>query len=134
MAQPIEVVGVLVPAADREHTRLQQIDQRVVDAGRIAPVADSAGQPTGNPEAALGRPQQQQTAVRGLVAAVEIDCEFLTRDGWQIEREQPIVGHGGCGSGWAREADRLDNELLRDPNALRHARRPIFNALMHGSG
>jgi hypothetical protein len=32
--------------------------------------------------------QQQQTGVRGLVAAVKIHCEFLTPDRWQIEGKQ----------------------------------------------
>jgi len=31
-------------------------------------------------------------------------------------------------------ANRFDNELLRQANALRHARQPDFGALMHRSG
>ena len=43
--------------------------------------------------------QQQQTGIGRLGAAVEIYCEFLALDGWQVEGEQRIVGHGGCGVG-----------------------------------
>jgi len=31
------------------------------------------------------------------VPAVKIYCEFLAVDGWQVEGERRIVGHGGCG-------------------------------------
>ena len=69
-----------------------------------------------------GLPQQQKAGVRGLVAAVKIDCEFLAADGWQIEGKRRIVGHGGCGAVLKREAHRLDNELLRESRDLRHSR------------
>ena len=66
--------------------------------------------------------QQQQTAIRGLVAAVKINCEFLAPDRWQVEGKQCSVGHGGCGAPLIREAIRLDTDLLRESLALRHSR------------
>jgi len=40
---------------------------------------------------------QAVAAVRGQATAVEIGCDFLTRDGWKRERRDRIVGHGGRG-------------------------------------
>jgi hypothetical protein len=58
-----------------------------------------------------------------LIAAFEIDGEFFAADGGQIEREQRIVGHGGCGTGLIREATRWNNDLLRESPAFRQSRR-----------
>ena len=32
------------------------------------------------------------------MSTVEINCELLAPDGWQIEIGEHIVGHGGCGA------------------------------------
>jgi hypothetical protein len=52
-----------------------------------------------HPELALRRSQQQQTAIRQLIAASKINCEFLAPDRWKVEGKQRIVAHGGCGGG-----------------------------------
>lgn len=52
------------------------------------------GKSLADAEALLGLTEQQGAAVGRLVAAVEIDCELLAGDGWQVEWEQAIVGHG----------------------------------------
>jgi len=62
------------------------------------------GDPASPPQAsgtelALRLPQQQQTAIGGLVAALEIHCEFLAADCWQVEGKRRIVVHRGCGAG-----------------------------------
>jgi hypothetical protein len=64
-----------------------------------------------------------------LIAALEIDGEFLAADGGQIEREQRIVGHGGCGTGLMGEATRLNNDLLRESAASRQSHRKIFSVV-----
>jgi hypothetical protein len=62
--------------------------------------AASAGLIPANPKLALGLTQQQQTAVRGLAAALEINCELLAMNGWQVEPEGLIVVHGGVALAW----------------------------------
>ena len=81
------------------------------------------GEPPAHPELALRLPQQQQAAIRGLVAALKIYCEFLAADGWQVEGKRNIVGHGGCGAPLIHGAICLDNDLLCESAALRHSRR-----------
>src|SRR6202011_2179514 len=49
-------------------------------------------------------PQQQQTGIGRLVAAVKIYCEFLAADTWKVEGKRRIVGHGGCGARLIRDA------------------------------
>ena len=95
----------------------------VPDAVGIAAIRHRFGKPPAHTELALRLPQQQQAAVRRLVAAVKINCEFLAADGWQVEGKRHIVGHSGCGAPLKRDAICLDNDLLRESAALRHSRR-----------
>jgi hypothetical protein len=60
------------------------------------------------------RSGQQQAAIGRLVAAVKINCEFLTADRWKVERKQRIVVHGGCGGALMHIAIRRNNDLLRE--------------------
>jgi hypothetical protein len=70
----------------------------------IAAVRHRPREPPAHTDITLRLPQQQCTAVGRLIAAFEIDAEFLAADGGQIERKQRIVGHGGCGTGlYARQ-------------------------------
>jgi hypothetical protein len=73
---------VYVPA-----DRLSGPDKRTIDVNcsdcEVVVVGDSANggrEPAAYAELALGLPQQQQTRVGGLVAAVKIHCEFLAAD------------------------------------------------------
>jgi hypothetical protein len=111
------------PCRDARHHHLEHI---VTDAARIAPIRHRIGEPPAHPELALRLPQQQQAAIRGLVAAVKINCEFLAMDRWQVEGKQRIVGHGGCGAPSIRDATCLDNTLLRESRAPRHGRHQIL--------
>ncbi|MEY9134417.1 hypothetical protein ACVIWV_009405 [Bradyrhizobium diazoefficiens] len=61
----IEVVGVLVAAADREHARAEHIDQAVHDPRRIAPIREHPGQIVGQAETPLGHRQKHHAPVRG---------------------------------------------------------------------
>jgi hypothetical protein len=56
--------------------------------------------------------QQQQTAIRRLIAASKINCEFLAPDRWKVEGKQRIVAHGGCGGGLMDIAIRWNIDLL----------------------
>ena len=77
MPQPVEVDGILVAAGNRRDARHHHLEHLVPDAARIAAIRHRIGKPPAHPELALRLPQQQQTAIRRLIAAVKIDCEFL---------------------------------------------------------
>jgi hypothetical protein len=99
----------------------------------IAAVRHRPREPPAHTDITLRLPQQQCTAIGRLIAAFEIDGEFLAADGGQIERKQRIVGHGGCGTGLIREATRWNNDLLRESAAFRQSRRKIFS-VVHNPG
>ena len=120
--QPIEVDGILVSARDRRHALHHHLEHGVPDAIRIAAIRHRIGEPTAHTELALRLPEQQQAAVRRLVAALKIHCEFLAADTWKVKGKRRIVGHGGCGARLIRDATRLDTDLLRESLALRHSR------------
>jgi hypothetical protein len=44
-SEPVEIVAILVAAADREYTRLDQLDQLMLDPGWIARVGKAVGEP-----------------------------------------------------------------------------------------
>ena len=111
MPQPVEVDGILVAARDRRDARHHHLENLVPDAARIAAIRHRIGKPPAHPELALRLPQQQQTAVRGLVAAVKINCEFLAPDRWQVEGKRCSVGHGGCGARLMHDAIRLEHRF-----------------------
>ena len=113
VAQPVEVVGIFMPAGDRGGARHHQLEHRVADAAGVAPIGHRRGQPPADTKLALGFAQQQQAGVGGLVAAGKIHCEFLAVDGWQVEGKQCIVGHGGCGGGLIREATCPNHNLSK---------------------
>jgi hypothetical protein len=92
----------------------------VAHARRIAAIPQGISKARTNPNLLLSTAQQQQPRIARLAAAVEIDCEFLARDGWQSEGQRRSVGHG-CGARWLNAARRLDIDLLRDLSPLRHS-------------
>ena len=94
-AQGVAVVGILIPAGDREHAETQHRRQRVDHRRRVAPVPDVARQRLGQAEPALSLAQQDQAAVRRDQAAHEIGGHLFASNGWKIEREQDIFCHGG---------------------------------------
>ena len=61
-------------------------------------VPDAARQRLGQAKPAFGPAQQDQPAVRRDQPAAEIGGHLLAFDGWKIEREQGILGHGGRGA------------------------------------
>ena len=111
MPQPVEVDGILVAARDRRDARRHHLENRVPDAARIAAIRHRIGKPPAHPELALRLPQQQKTAVRRLIAAVKIDCEFLAPDRWQVEGKRCSVGHGGCGARLMHDAIRREQRF-----------------------
>ena len=90
--RPVDADGVLVAA--RHH----HLEHRVPDALRIAPIRHRCRKPPAHPELAHRRSQQQQTAIRRLIAASN-NCEFLAPNRWKVEGKQRIVAHGACDGG-----------------------------------
>ena len=133
-AQAVAIVGVFVAAGDGEHAEAQHLGHRVVDAIRIAPVAQAPGQMLGQAETALGLAQQQQAAVGRQQSAVETRRHLLAADGWKIEGKKGIVGHGGRGGFVARVEMCLNNNFLHEFNGLRHVRYPIPRAVVNNPG
>src|SRR5215471_21401883 len=67
-------------------------------------------------------PKQKEPAIGGLISSVEINCEFLTTDGWQIEGEQSSFGHDGCGGREYAKHLVLTTDLLRESRSSCHSR------------
>ena len=97
--QPVEVDRILVSARDRGHALHHHLEHRMQDAVRIAAIRHRRRKPTAHTKLALRLAQQQQPGIGRLGATVKIYCEFLALDGWQVEGERRIVGHGGRGVG-----------------------------------
>jgi hypothetical protein len=133
VAKPIEIVRILVAARDRRAARHHHLEHRVPDAVRIAAIRHRFRKPPAHPELALGFSQQQQTSIGRLVTTLKINCELLAVHRWQVEGEQRIVGHGGCGTGLIREATRRSNDLLCESASSRHSRRKII-IVVHNLG
>ena len=79
--QVIEVVGVLVAAADREHAGPEHIDEAVHDPRRIAPTREHPGQLVGQTETPLGHRQKHHAPIRGQAPTIEGSCDFLGLNG-----------------------------------------------------
>ncbi len=86
--------AVFVAATDTEHAGGDDLGHAVANARGIAAIVHSPGQARDDADLHFGQPQHQQTRVGGLIAAVEIDCEFLASNRWQIEGKRRSVGHG----------------------------------------
>jgi hypothetical protein len=112
--------------ADARHHHLEH---HVPDAVRIAAIRHRFHKPSAHAELALRLPQQQQTGIGRLGAAVKIHCEFLAAGGWQVKGKQRIVGHGGCGARLIREATCRNNDLLRESLVCCHSR--LRNSHLH---
>ena len=96
-AQMVEVVGILVPAGDRQDAGQQDLGQRVHDPARIASIRDHRRELLGDAQPPRGLGEQQDAAVRGQASAVEGSCELLAPNGWKRERQTRRIGHGGRG-------------------------------------
>jgi hypothetical protein len=70
----------------------------------IALVRHHFGKPPAYAHPPFRLPKHKQPGIGGLISSVEINCEFLARDGWQIEGEEGSFRHDGCGVARIREA------------------------------
>ena len=111
---------MLSTAGDRRDARRHHLDHLVLDMAGIAAVRHRLREPPAHTNITLRLPQQQCTAIGRLIAALEIDGEFLATNGGQIERKRRIVSHSGCGAGLIREATRGNTNLLRESGTFRY--------------
>jgi hypothetical protein len=93
----IEVVGVLVAAADREYAGPEHAGEAMDDPGWVASIREYASEPVGQTQASLGERQKHHAPIRGQAPAIEGSCDFLGMNGWKREWQYRIVGHGGRG-------------------------------------
>ena len=104
LAQMVQIVAVLEAAGDGEDAGAQDGAERVGNQKRVARIGNHFGQLVRQPQPLPGLARKHHPGVRGDAPAIEGGSDFLARDGWKREREQAIVGHGGCGSqsrrGW----------------------------------
>ena len=98
----VEVVGILIPAGNRQDAGQQDLGQRVHDPARIASIRDHGRELLGNAQSLGGLGEQQDAAARGQAPAVEGSCELLAPHRWKRERQTRRIGHGGRGRLGAR--------------------------------
>ena len=94
VAQRVVIDAVFVAAADAEHARRDDLGQTMPDARRITSIRPCRRHARADADLLLGATQEQHTGIRRLIAAIEIDCEFLARHSWQVEWKRRSVGHG----------------------------------------
>lgn len=71
------------------------------------------------------RAEAERAAVRGEPSPVERRCHLLAANGWKGERQDRIVGHGGCGSACLCEWAGFDTQSLNTISTLRDTRQRI---------
>ena len=96
------------------------------DPPRVAAIGEAAGETRADAKRALGLSQQKQAAVRGLAAALEIDCELLAVDSWKIEGKQSSFGHGGVALGVGTRSTRVATNCYAFPTT---SATPLNNCL-----
>ena len=116
-AQVIEIIGVLVTAADREHSGADHVGDRVRHGRAIAPIWEATRQTLGQGQAPLGQRKQHHAAVRGHPAAIECGCDFLPLKGRKREQRNRIVGHGSRGGREGAQRICLSNRIYAIPAA-----------------
>ena len=130
-AQPVEIVGVLIAAGDRENPGAQNIGQPMGDAAGIAFVRDHGRQPLGKAEPPLRLRQQHDPAIRAEASAVKRGGDLFALYRWKPERQQIIVGGGGRGVLQSAVRIGFSNQILRQIKSLRYLRQlksaPVMN-------
>jgi len=79
-AQDVAVVGVVIPGGDGEHPEADHLGHRVIDAQRIAGIAQACRQTVADPKPALDLAQQQDPGIRGWHPTIERRLDLLAFD------------------------------------------------------
>ena len=127
VAQRIVINTVLVAAAEAEHAGCDDLGQLMFDARRIAPIGQRCGHAVDDANLLLGRAQQQHARIQRLIAAIEINCELLAANRWQVEGKRRSVDHGR-GVPLRRRHACLATVCSSDFNELRHGQPRIIHA------
>ena len=120
----IEVVGVLVAAADREHAGADHVGKGVHDARRIAPIGNARARRSATPKrrSAIARSITPPSEVRRPPSKAAVT--FLP---WTAGNENSgIVSSVMAGVAGAESAKRVgvSNQILRDSRPLCYGRQP----------
>src|SRR5664280_1441559 len=75
--QPRRIVGIRVAACDREHALRQQLAQRMIDLARLPLVSQASSQTADQSVAALGRLQQDGSAIGAALTLIELQYGWL---------------------------------------------------------
>jgi hypothetical protein len=94
----IEIIGILIVAGDGKHAGAQDVPNAMRHQQRVAWVGDQRREAIGDADGRLDGGQQHHTTIRRDASTIERSDDFLAFDGWEIERQECIVQHGGCGS------------------------------------
>ena len=127
LAQVIEIIAVLIAAADRENAGPKEAIQRMRYPVLITIVGKQTGKPFDNPDTLEAKASSATPPFDDSRPPSKGGDHLLRLDGWQGERQQRIVGHGGYGRLGDRRSFRLSNEFLRHIIALRHIRQPLVH-------
>src|SRR5262245_18559803 len=96
--QRVAIIGVLIARRDREHPQPKHLLERVLNAFRLAPVADARSKARRQPELLLDTAQHKHAGVRRQLATIEPNAQLLARNRWKFKRQQAIFAHNGCGA------------------------------------
>jgi hypothetical protein len=83
----------LIAAGNGEDASAQDVGQEMGDPVLIAAVRE----PLGDAEPTLRLGEQHDAAIRSDPSAIKGGGDLLPLNGWKVERQQIIVGHGGRG-------------------------------------
>ena len=132
---PVEIVGVLAAARDREAAGVQDSGHGVRQPVPMTRIAKHRREPLGRAQAPHGHGQQKEATVQGDSSAIERGgCDLFASNGWKREPQQPIVSHGGCGGPGAVKRVGFDNRILCHINPLDYTRRPRTEVVMNKTG
>jgi hypothetical protein len=78
---------LIIARRDREHPQPKHLLKRVLNAFRLAPVADARSKARRQPELLLDTAQHKHAGVRRQLAAIEPNAQLLARNRWKFKRQ-----------------------------------------------
>ncbi len=123
VAQDVEIVGILVAAADRQDPSAAHVGDGVHDERGITLIGHASRQPRRQAQTPFRHRPQHPPAVRRHSPAAEHGRDFLALPGWKRGQRNRIVVHGGCGRRENARRVGLCNQIFGDYSALRYNRR-----------
>src|ERR1700723_4127031 len=81
--QASRVVGIGVPASDREHSLPHQLAQRMIDLARLPIIAKAGTQSSHQSIVPISGLQQQSPAVGTALALIKLGNDWLAKNSWE---------------------------------------------------